>query len=133
MKYASMPLVFALAAGVTLSGCSSALYEKGTWTPPPGDAITADWDVASAQCEGEAINKEASAEDKEAAQSGFQTAMQAGQELGNTGSDDAFAAGMVIGLAGGLLSAVATSSMDEEAKDAHFTQCMEGLGWNVSQ
>ena len=119
-------------AGVALSGCGAALYEEGSWIPPDSDAVIADWDVASAQCEGEAINKRANAAEKARARAGFQSAMQAGQELGNTGSDEAFAIGLAVGLMGGLLSEVAASNMDEEAKDAHFIRCMRRLGWNAN-
>lgn len=119
-----------LAATLILAGCGAGLYDSGNWQAPPGDAVTADWDVASAKCEGEAVNKEASAEEKRAA-------MEIAASTGATLSDirrhdlgpeaDAVVLGLAVAI--GIIAGLMPSQMDEAAKDNHFIHCMRSLGW----
>ena len=118
---------FALVTALFLSGCGN-IYEAGYWRAPKIDAVIADWDVASAKCEHEAKDKQASLEEKWAAQSAVTSATQMSQQmnyaLGRGGYDN-----FAVGIVGGIIAGIIPAGMDESAKDDHFTHCMKSLGW----
>ena len=115
-----------LVAALPLSGCGAGLYEAKSWNSPGGDAVTADWDVASAKCEAEAIDEEAGEGEKAAAQNVAKTAVETKNTL-DALSGAAPVPGMDL-LSGALIGAM-PHAMDEGAKNEKFTECMEELGW----
>ena len=119
-----------LSAVFTLSGCAAGLYEAKSWTSPGGEAVTADWDVASAKCEAEAIEEEASEGEKAAAQ----TVAKSGVEMSNTlDSLSGSVPNPGIGLLGGALIGALPHAMDESAKNDKFIECMKKLDWKQAE
>lgn len=126
-----------LVAALPLSGCGAGLYEAKSWTSPDGDAVTADWDVASAKCEAEALEEEADEEEKESVQGALESAAEVKSTLDTIGSltgvptnpADALGGDLLLG---GLIGA-APHVMDEGAKNERFTECMQGLGWKQAE
>lgn len=115
---------------LALAGCGAALYESSNWQAPPGDALTTDWDVASAKCEGEAINKEASEEEKRAMLEMTASTGSVLSDIGNNNlSPEADAVLLGLAVAVGIIGGLMPSQMDENAKDDHFARCMKSLGW----
>ena len=116
-----------LAAAIALSGCAGGLYEAKSWISPGGDSVIADWDVASAKCEAEALDETADEEEKKSAQEAAQGGATLGRAL--SGAEPDYGAQML----SGALIGVMPYMMDESAKNKRFIECMEELGWEKAE